>query len=52
MLQMPIALALVSAGRSRQGQTLVATSPLARRDVEVVVRSPVFFDAEGSRLHG
>jgi len=52
MLQMPIALALVSAGRSRHGQTLVATSPLAKRDVSVVVRSPLFFDPEGARLHG
>jgi sarcosine oxidase subunit alpha len=52
MLQTPIALALVSAGRSRHGQTLVATSPLAQRDVAVVVRSPAFFDPEGTRLHG
>jgi sarcosine oxidase subunit alpha len=51
MLKMPIALALVSAGRSRHGQTLVATSPLATRDVSVVVRSPLFFDPEGTRLH-
>ena len=52
VLRIPIALALVSAGRSRHGQTLVATSPLARRDVSVVVRSPLFFDPEGARLHG
>ncbi len=52
MLQMPIALALVSAGRSRHGQILHATSPLANRQVPVSVRSPVFFDPEGTRLHG
>ncbi len=52
MLQMPIALALVSAGRLRHGQILNATSPLANRHVPVTVRSPVFFDPEGTRLHG
>jgi len=52
MLKMPIALALVSAGRSRHGQILNATSPLANRQVAVSVRSPAFFDPEGTRLHG
>ena len=52
VLQMPIALALVSAGRSRHGQALDATSPLAGRRVAVIVRSPVFVDPEGTRLHG
>jgi len=52
MLKMPIALALVSAGRSRHGQILNATSPLANRQVAVSVRSPAFFDPEGTQLHG
>jgi sarcosine oxidase subunit alpha len=49
---MPIALALVSAGRLRYGQILNATSPLANRQVPVSVRTPLFFDPEGTRLHG
>ncbi|MCC7047427.1 MAG: sarcosine oxidase subunit alpha family protein [Alphaproteobacteria bacterium] len=52
MLRMPIALALVSAGRDRHGQRLYATSPLAGRIVPVRVRDPHFFDPEGKRLHG
>ena len=52
MLKMPIALALLSGGRSRHGQVLTATSPLGKRDVSVVVGSPLFFDPEGTRLHG
>lgn len=51
MLRMPIALALVSGGRARHGQQLFAASPLAGRTVPVVVRSPHFFDPEGTRLH-
>ncbi|GIV00709.1 MAG: sarcosine oxidase subunit alpha [Actinomycetota bacterium] len=42
------ALALVEAGRSRIGTTLVA--PLASGPVRVRVTEPVFYDPEGSRL--
>jgi sarcosine oxidase subunit alpha len=45
-----IALALVSAGRSRHGQTLWATSPLAGASVAVTVGPPVFVDPAGERL--
>jgi sarcosine oxidase subunit alpha len=47
---MPIALALVAAGRSRIGATLHAVSPLMKSSVPVVVERPVFFDPEGARL--
>jgi sarcosine oxidase subunit alpha len=45
-----IALALVSAGRSRHGQTLWAVSPLANEKVRVEIGPPVFVDPEGKRL--
>jgi glycine cleavage system aminomethyltransferase T len=50
MLDTPIALALVAGGRERYGDWLLASSPLAGRDVPVIVRSPVFFDPDGERL--
>jgi glycine cleavage system aminomethyltransferase T len=50
MLDTPIALALVAGGRERYGDRLLASSPLAGRDVPVIVRSPVFFDPDGERL--
>jgi sarcosine oxidase subunit alpha len=49
-LEMPIALGLLSAGRARHGQQLVASSPLAGRNVPVIARSPIFFDPKGERL--
>ena len=49
-LGMPIALALVSEGRSREGETLYAMAPLQDKTVKVVVSGPVFVDAEGTRL--
>jgi sarcosine oxidase subunit alpha len=49
-LQRPIALALVSGGCSRIGQTLYV--PMADRTVAVRVTEPVFYDKKGSRLHG
>jgi sarcosine oxidase subunit alpha len=52
MLEKPIALALVSGGLERKGQTLHATYPLKGETVAVVVTDPVFFDPEGKRLHG
>lgn len=45
----PIALALVSAGHSRAGQTLSVA--LDGREVAVRVTSPVFYDPRGERLH-
>ena len=46
----PIALALVSGGRGRSGQTLYATTPFGFTPVKVV--APVFFDPEGGRVNG
>jgi sarcosine oxidase subunit alpha len=45
-----IALALVSGGRARMGQTLHVPMPGA--EIPVKVTSPVFYDPEGARLHG
>ena len=45
-----IALALLSSGRDRHGETLWAVSPLANAKVRVKVGSPVFIDPEGERL--
>ncbi len=45
-----IALALVSGGRSRMGETLYIAMPDG--DIPVQVVSPVFYDREGSRLNG
>jgi sarcosine oxidase subunit alpha len=52
MLGTPIGMALVSAGRARHGERLFAASPLMGQQVEVEIRSPVFFDSAGERLHG
>jgi len=49
-LQRAIALALLSGGRARMGQTL--TVPMANRSIAVRVTDPVFYDREGERLHG
>ncbi len=45
-----IALALVSGGRARMGETLYV--PTAHGDIAVKVTSPVFYDSEGARLNG
>jgi sarcosine oxidase subunit alpha len=45
-----IALALVSGGRARMGQTLHV--PMPGTEIPVKVTSPVFYDPEGARLHG
>jgi sarcosine oxidase, subunit alpha len=45
-----IALALVSGGRARMGETLYAQTE--RSDIPVKVTSPVFYDAQGARLNG
>ena len=46
----PIALAMVSGGRARQGQTLFVSMPGG--DIAVEVTAPVFYDREGGRLNG
>jgi len=51
-LNHPIALALVSGGLERKGQTLHAAFPLRNESVAVKVVDPVFVDPEGKRLHG
>jgi sarcosine oxidase subunit alpha len=45
-----IALALLSSGRSRMGETLYVAMPDG--DIPVQVASPVFYDPQGSRLNG
>jgi sarcosine oxidase subunit alpha len=45
-----VALAMVSGGRARMGETLSVPMPV--RDVRVRVVSPVFYDPEGGRLNG
>jgi sarcosine oxidase subunit alpha len=45
-----IALAMIAGGRSRIGQKLFV--PMPGRDIEVTVTVPMFYDAEGARLHG
>jgi sarcosine oxidase subunit alpha len=48
-LRRPIALAMLSAGRARIGQTLYV--PMPDRSIAVRVTEPVTYDPEGSRLH-
>jgi sarcosine oxidase subunit alpha len=45
-----IALAMISAGRSRLGQTLHVTTPTGF--TKVTVTTPVFVDPKGERVHG
>jgi sarcosine oxidase subunit alpha len=45
-----IALAMLSGGRARAGSTVYVTMPAG--DIPVTVTSPVFYDPEGTRLHG
>ena len=45
-----IALALVSGGRSRHGETLWAVSPLSGARVQVTLGPPAFIDPNGERL--
>jgi sarcosine oxidase, subunit alpha len=46
-----IALALLTSGRARLGETLYVDMPEGG-DIPVQVVSPVFYDAQGSRLNG
>jgi sarcosine oxidase subunit alpha len=52
MLEGWIGLGLLARGPSRHGERLVAHSPVRGGDTEVEVVSPIFFDPEGTRLHG
>ena len=45
-----IALAMVSGGRARMGETLYV--PMPEGDIPVTVTSPVFYDPEGARVNG
>lgn len=47
-----VALALLSRGRDRHGERVVAHDPLRGMTVEAEVRDPVFFDPEGARGRG
>ncbi|HEX9140138.1 MAG TPA: aminomethyltransferase family protein, partial [Steroidobacteraceae bacterium] len=49
-LNRSIALAMVSAGRARIGQTLFV--PTRQQPVPVTVTAPVFYDPKGERLNG
>jgi heterotetrameric sarcosine oxidase alpha subunit len=49
-LDASIALALVSGGRARHGETLWAVSPLAGTKVQVTAGPPAFIDPNGERL--
>jgi sarcosine oxidase subunit alpha len=49
-LQRSIALALVSGGRARIGSTMYV--PMLDRVIPVEVTQPVFYDRDGTRLHG
>jgi len=46
----PIGLGIVTAGRTRMGETLYALSPMRGLTVAVTVTDPVFIDPEGVRL--
>src|SRR5262249_50898687 len=48
----PIALALLTNGVARQGETVVAAAPLDDVMVAARVVRPVFYDPAGERLHG
>jgi sarcosine oxidase subunit alpha len=43
------ALALLAGGMTREGETLLATSPTRDRNVRVTVTAPVFHDPDGAR---
>jgi glycine cleavage system aminomethyltransferase T len=52
MLGYWIGLGLLARGPQRLGERIRAHSPVRGGDVEVDVVSPLFFDPEGTRLHG
>lgn len=47
-----IGLGFLKNGSSRLGERILAVDPVRNGDVEVEVCSPIFFDPEGTRLHG
>jgi len=47
-----IGLGLLKRGPERIGERIRLHDPLRDGDMEVDVCSPIFFDPEGSRLHG
>jgi glycine cleavage system aminomethyltransferase T len=47
-----IGLGFLTRGPQRHGEVIRAYDPLRNSDLEVEVVSPIFFDVEGSRLHG
>jgi sarcosine oxidase subunit alpha len=47
-----IGLGVLARGPQRIGQRVRAVDPVRNGDVEVEICNPVFFDAEGVRLHG
>ena len=51
-LERPIALALLTGGRARKGETVTAAAPLDGVTVPARVVDPVFYDPAGERLHG
>ena len=52
MLGTWIGLGLLARGAERTGERLRAHSPVRGGDAQVEVVSPVFFDPQGTRLHG
>jgi sarcosine oxidase subunit alpha len=47
-----IGLGVLARGPRRIGEPVRAYDPVRNGDVEVEICNPVFFDAEGARLHG
>ncbi|RXG85917.1 sarcosine oxidase subunit alpha family protein [Bradyrhizobium zhanjiangense] len=47
-----IGLGLIKNGLARIGEIVRAYDPVRNRDTEVEIVSPIFFDPEGTRLHG
>ncbi|MGY3610706.1 MULTISPECIES: sarcosine oxidase subunit alpha family protein [unclassified Bradyrhizobium] len=47
-----IGLGLIKNGLARIGEVVRAYDPVRGRDTEVEIVSPIFFDPEGTRLHG
>jgi sarcosine oxidase subunit alpha len=52
MLGTWVGLGLLARGPQRLGERIRAHSPVRGGDAEVEIVSPVFFDLEGTRLHG
>ncbi|WP_439360464.1 sarcosine oxidase subunit alpha family protein [Bradyrhizobium sp. DASA03007] len=52
MLEHWIGLGLIKNGSARIGEVVRAYDPVRNRDTEVEIVSPIFFDPEGTRLHG